>query len=171
MYRNKKWLLFILNLFSAFILTAQAENSHMIVASQCLLGKINTHYETLASAENIALVRTDEQTIDQLIVAKHPQSKPCGGFMDVTQAWHDYYAKNVSANAANFLSNYVMSIKKTAAENKTYSIRYPTQVNQLLSQLNPQRMWTDLQNLTSFTDRYANSDTGMQAAQWIKLTE
>jgi leucyl aminopeptidase len=170
MHRNKK-LFFILNLFFVFISTAhaQVQNPHIIVAPQCLLEKINTHYETLASSENISLIKADEEMIDQLIAAKHPQSKPCGGFMDVTQAWDDYHAKNVSANAAGFLSNYVMTPKKIAVESKaTYSIRYPAQVNQLLSQLNPQRMWTDLQQLSSFTDRYANSDTGLQAAQWIK---
>jgi len=50
----------------------------------------------------------------------------------------------------------------------TYTIRYPNQVKQLLKQMNPQEMWTNLTVLTSFPDRSADTQSGIDAAMWIK---
>ena len=109
--------------------------------------------------------------VAQLIAAKHHQTKVCGGFMDVTAAWDDYKVKGLTANnrAKASLSNYskdsipALPIKKIA-----YSVKYEAQVNQLLKSMNPQDMWADLTTLTSFKDRYANSDNGVKAANWLK---
>lgn len=49
-----------------------------------------------------------------------------------------------------------------------YAIRYPTEVNQLLNQINPQNMWNNLTQLTQFPDRYSNHQTGLNAENWLK---
>src|SRR3989338_1769527 len=50
----------------------------------------------------------------------------------------------------------------------TYAIQYPNQVNKLLNEINPQEMWENLTFLTTFPDRCADHDSGVQAAHWIK---
>lgn len=50
----------------------------------------------------------------------------------------------------------------------TYTIQYPDQVNRLLNEINPQEMWGWLTFLTTFPDRGADHDSGVQAANWIK---
>lgn len=56
-----------------------------------------------------------------------------------------------------------------AATKPQYEIHYPTQVKQILSQINPQTMWTNLATYsTSFPDRSALHQSGVQAAQWIQ---
>lgn len=54
------------------------------------------------------------------------------------------------------------------AVNSAYNIRYPNQVKQLLSQINPQEMWKNLTVLTTFPDRSCKSQSGVDAALWIK---
>lgn len=51
----------------------------------------------------------------------------------------------------------------------TYAIHYPAQVNKLLAQLNPQELWDYLNTYsTKFTQRGADHDNGVQAANWIQ---
>lgn len=67
------------------------------------------------------------------------------------------------------LTSYAHSIeKKSMAVNSVYQIRYPNQVKQLLRQINPQEMWNNLTMLTHFPDRSAKSQSGVEAAVWIK---
>lgn len=50
----------------------------------------------------------------------------------------------------------------------TYSVRYPNQVTQLLNQVNSSNLWNDLEKLTSFPNRSANTQYGLEAENWIK---
>jgi leucyl aminopeptidase len=54
------------------------------------------------------------------------------------------------------------------AESSRYNIHYPNQVKQLIGAMNPQNMWNDLTTFTNFPDRYPNSDSGINAADWVK---
>ena len=66
---------------------------------------------------------------------------------------------------ATCLANPSHSLKLTT---QTYEIHYPTEVNQLLSQLNPQNMWNNLITLTQFPDRSVKHESGVAAANWLK---
>lgn len=60
------------------------------------------------------------------------------------------------------------SVITFAKSDSIYNIRYPVQVKQLLNQINPQEMWNNLTVLTSFPDRSAKTQSGVDAALWIK---
>lgn len=49
----------------------------------------------------------------------------------------------------------------------THTLRYASEVNQHLANINPQDMWTNLATLTAFKDRYANSRYGVRVSQWL----
>lgn len=169
--------LFSLGLFSIFLssmlsctVQAQPTDQHIVVAPQCLINKLDVRYKTLSNANNLVLIEVNNAGVDKLIAAKNRREKtPCGGFMDVTHAWNEFNAKNGFAanNAKSFLTNYAQPPKSSLAA-KNDSIKYEKQVNQLLKNMNPQDMWTDLTKLTRFNDRYSNSDNGVEAANWIK---
>jgi leucyl aminopeptidase len=159
-------------LLSATSFSAWAED-YVVVAPQCLIKNLTTNYQSLASAQQLALIKTNDAGLEELMLAKGNQKQLCGGFINVTDKWKNTYTqqtKQVDAkNAAVFLSQYTKP--KSAAlknANTTYNMQYPNEVNQALAQLNPQEIWSNLTTLTNFPDRHANSDTGVQAAEWMK---
>jgi leucyl aminopeptidase len=162
---KKQFKLSLLGLLSIAAFSAHAEN-HVVVAPQCLLKNITTRYQTLATTKQLSLIKVDEAGLDELITAKSHQKQPCGGFVNVTDAW-----KNSRALKSNteFLSPYAipagLPLKKSTVD---YKIQHTAEVNAALAQLNPQEIWSNLTILTQFPDRYANSDTGVRAAEWIK---
>lgn len=62
--------------------------------------------------------------------------------------------------------NYANTLKSDSEV--VYKIQYRNQVKQLLNQINPQAMWNNLTVLTNFPDRSARSQSGVNAALWIK---
>lgn len=160
--------LMLVSLLASFSYSSYAESSqHTVVAPKCLLKNINMTYTTLTSSNNLALIQTSDAGIDALIAAKHHQTIPCGGFMDVTPAFENYSKKlNNKPNAKAFLLKYETSPKTSLSS--SYSIQYPDAVAALLKQSNPQYMWTRLQALTRYQDRYSRSDNGVKVAEEIK---
>lgn len=137
---------------------------YAIVAPQCLLKQMTTEYKPLAAHKNLVLLETNRRGVDQLIAAKHQQqSTPCGGFMNVTQEW-----RTSSLSANQFLASYLPKKDKLRLGSVSYTIQYEKQVKPLLTQINEENMKANLTTLTNFNDRYADSKTGVQAAEWIK---
>jgi leucyl aminopeptidase len=162
---------FVITALSTVALNAHAHTNtseHIIVAPVCLLKNATFTYKTISSTPTLALISTDHQNIDQLIDIKNTMHTPCGGFMDVTHSWTKT-AGDSKQQAARFLASHEkIAATPSFANEPLYEIKYPSQVNQLLSQLNPEDMWADLTILSNFKDRYANSADGVKAAEWIK---
>ena len=163
MHNKSALILFAAGILSTSAALAQSLDKHMVIAPECLIKNLNMSEQVIASTNHFSLLNVNASGIDQLIAAKHHQTKPCGGFVDVTNEF------NPKMNAIEFLSRHTRFTETSLMKNKTeYSIKYQPQVNQLLLQLNPQSMWANLTTLTEFKDRYANSDYGVKAAEWIK---
>lgn len=164
---NKLILISLLSSISYSSFAEPAISQHAVVAPTCLLKNIDATYKTIASSKHLRLIEINDPGIEKLITAKQNKKTPCGGFMDVSQAWHDY-AKQLSSthNAQSFLSNYEFSPKPSLTT--SYSIKYPIQVAALFKQSNPQYMWTRLQALSSYQDRYSRSENGVKVANEIK---
>lgn len=159
-------------LSTPFLANAQSPIEQVVIAPQCLVDQAKIDHHILASRQHFFLLKVDETALNKLIAAKKNQSKPCGGFLNVTDDWVQFNAKTIAkpSNANAFLNAYIEKKKPALVpETKTeYKIRYEKQVTQLLSQLNPDNMWKDLTTLTQFPDRYSMSNNGLKAANWIK---
>jgi leucyl aminopeptidase len=175
---------------SAISFAVQADESHgkhMIVAPQCLIKNINNahinavNFKAITTTASLALIEANDAGIEALSAAKHIRSaSACGGFVDVSEEYklakQNFASKTLSpsAQAKLFLTNYEAPNKSLSTTHKAqYKIQYEKQVNELIKQLNPQEMWTDLAAFTNtetshFPDRYANSNTGLKAAEWLK---
>lgn len=150
----------------SFAAYAQTPSPHIVVAPSCLIKNLH-NYKTLASTNSLRLIETNDAGIEQLIAAKHNRSEPCGGFLDVTHAWQTNKTINRSPeNAKSFLSHYASPTNPHPTN--SYNIRYETEVKQLLNQMNPQNLWTRLEALSSYPDRYAGSDNGVKVANELK---
>ncbi len=146
-----------------FSTLAFAGKEHRIVAPHCLTQNTAIHYKNLASHSELHFFSIDESDIPLLIEKKHLQHTRCGGFMDVTDAWNRSKEK---MDPNTFLNQY--ENKTTPHLKTTYTIRYPHEVKELSLAINPLEIWNQLTYFSGFLDRYANSDTGVKAANDLK---
>ena len=159
----------LLTVISFAVKAEPVSQHHVVIAAQCLTKNLSAEHKILSTTSKLALIETNDNGIDQLSAAKH-QLK-CGGFMDVTSDWNEFKAKKtVGADKAKA---FLLEEEKPAktlrtTNNQQFDIKYQTQVNQALKQLNPQAMWNNLTTLTNFTNRNATSTEGINAAKWIK---
>lgn len=162
----------------------------VIVAPNCLLQHTNNmvnadqNLKILSTDGKYSLLMANDVGIAQLIAAKdqqraaeqlhansNAQQTVCGGFMDVSEDWK---AQQPAAVSSQKLYQHFLSKHHSKAEPSTeptepkFRIQYETEVNTLLKKMNPQNMWTNLTQLSDFRDRYAMSENGVKAAQWIK---
>lgn len=151
--------------------TSPQFGQHIVVAPHCLIKNLTVEYNTLSSNDSLSLIEVSDNGMRQLIEAKHQQKTPCGGFMDVTDSWKDYKVTSIAIRnpADAFLSRHSKPTKNKLAEQPgEYTIQYKKQVNTLISAINPSNIWSNLTTLSNFENRYANSDNGVKAANWIK---
>lgn len=151
-------------LFSGTVAAAPAK--HIIIAPQCLLNTAKVSYAPIGSKDKFSMVEVNAADIETLAGAKH-QDKSCGGFMDVTQSWKKQSLRG-AANPMKFLNAKLAKQEGQQQKQQTYKIQYQKETEALLKTISPQTMWGNLTTLTDFHNRYANSDTGVQAAEWIK---
>lgn len=162
--------LFIRQLLTIFLflfsLQAQAyakTNEQVLVVQKCLLAK-NIRYEALAKEQNLLLIKVPELNEVQAARAKKPRY--CSGFMNVTKAWKTY-SKQKSANPRVFLQNYLPRAS-LGDLTRRYKIQYRTQVDPLIARIDTKQMDANLAKITSFPDRYMDSESGIEASHWIK---
>jgi bacterial leucyl aminopeptidase len=138
---------------------------HIVIAPDCLLKQTPSGYKVMAHANSMNLLAADDNNIEDLITAKNMRQSLCGGFVDVTPDWEDYLVTQNHPDAAKFLR--AQTTTKLSVR-KDYKIQYAKEVESLMAQVNPQQMWDNLREFTSFQDRYADSDNGVKAANWLK---
>lgn len=137
-----------------------------VIAPTCLLQSANLAVKPLSTNKELQLVAVSDNELNQLAKSKHQTKPGCGGFINVTDAWHDAL-KNRKTLPGSFLAAQLAGAASPPSKTN-YAIRYEKQTTEVLKNMNPQNMWTNLTMLTSFKDRYANSATGEEAAAWIK---
>lgn len=170
--KNKARFASSLILFSLLSAAAHAKTeTQVVVAPRCLIQNLETDYKILSSTPSFSLLETNEKGIEALAEEKaKARTVPCGGFMNVTEAWQSYNAKHAfnSNNAKQFLLQEIKQAQPSSTLKKAnYEIKYEKEVKQLLQQLNPDMMMNHLTQLSAFPDRYAGSDHGVKTAQWI----
>lgn len=147
-----------------------AEPISTIVAPSCLINKLNTHFKTLAKYNDVALIQTDKQGLNELVNHKMVPNEVCGGFFNVTSVWNEAQAKQkLSASfAKSFLKQYANPTQINNVKTKTPVLNHSQEVEKLFSLITPNNMMATLKTLSSFKDRYANNDTGVESAAWIR---
>ena len=103
----------------------------------------------------VAIAQISESKILELSQLMHEEHKRCGGFF--------YHSSQQEAQ------DYAHSINQTqefAAVN--YTIDNPDAVNALLGQISSNNLISTVNTLSSYNNRYYTSNTGVEAANWIK---
>lgn len=164
--RIKPSMLIISSLILAPSAFAASSVVHKIIAPSCFMKNTTTTATKLASIPGYEMFSATTAEVEALAATKKHSKEACGGFVDVSMQW-DEQSKLKKTSYQAFLKQYtrpaLTTFKKT-----DYKIQYEKEVNTLLGTITPQNMWDNLTTLTNFQDRYANSNNGVKAAEWIK---
>lgn len=148
-------------LFSSFVAHAQDATNYLIVPT-CL---ISNKYELteLGRAKNLVLIQTQDMAGLQAVRIKKRNS--CRGFINVTESWSSY-AKRRQTNAPQFIRNYLPEAHPGEGL-RGYRIQFQDKINPLLKTINLNQLRANLNQLAAFRDRYADSDSGIDATNWL----
>jgi leucyl aminopeptidase len=139
-----------------------AQPHQKLMVPSCLLPKVTSQYQELAKNKQFSIIDIKSDEVETL--AKLPHSKECGRFVDVTR---HFEAKSLTPNQAEqVLAKYSSTplMFKTAA----YEIKNQAAVNAAIDKVNSDNIWATLTHLTSYRNRSATEDTGVETAKWLK---
>ncbi|NUZ12223.1 M20/M25/M40 family metallo-hydrolase [Pseudoalteromonas sp. McH1-7] len=135
-------------------ITMDADSSQHFQVHNSIRGN---HFEQLSIANSdIKALKVPEHYHSELSAFMHDEYHRCGGFVahDSLESAQSYLAQLETIDPAATLVN--------------YSIDNPERVNSLLSKVNTANLSATVSSLTSFYNRYYTSQSGIDAAQWVK---
>jgi bacterial leucyl aminopeptidase len=148
-----------------FTTNVSAETHHQqLVMPNCLVTKMGAQFDVLAKNNQLSVIDIPSSEIDNL--AKLAAKNECGRFIDVSR---HFVRKSLVAKdnqAQNILLKYGQTPKYFHAQ--TYRIQHQHDVNGLISKVNSENIWNTLSHLTSYYNRSATKDTGVETANWLK---
>jgi leucyl aminopeptidase len=134
---------------------------------QCLAAKITLPHTVLAEDKQfkvIDVLASDVQNLHFLA-----DQVDCGHFINISQKIHATELTKKQEEATKILK--IKQIKsiflpQTSADN--YEIKHQDEVNTALKEVVPDNIWQNLTHLTSYQNRSATKETGVETANWLK---
>lgn len=152
---------FILANSSVFAESAPAHEQ--IQVPQCLAAKITGTHQVLAENSEFKIIDILSTDMDSL--SRLADDVQCGRFVNVSHK----LSKNVKRSAQTLLQTkaiqHVAGIKHDA---DVYEIKHQEAVNAALKDVVADNIWHTLTHLTSYHNRSATKDSGVDAAKWLK---
>lgn len=166
--------------FSSFTFAASAEQIPVqtVIAPFCFFENSSIQFKELAKYNDFVLVQAKMSDLE--LLKDQIGNKPCRFFKNVSTDWNEFKntvqnknsSQKINSVANRFLSQEIVSSKhnelSVALNAQNFEIKYQNEVNEILKSFNKDRLWAALQTLTSFENRYPNSDSGVKVADWFK---
>ncbi|KTD42614.1 aminopeptidase LapA [Legionella parisiensis] len=153
-------------LASTNVLATSVPVHEQLQVPQCLAAKIATPYEVLAENKQFKIIDIPAADVDAL---SHLADKVnCGRFVNVSHHILGSLLPAKKQSAERVLHK--KTIKATQPQSTVYELKHPDEVNEALQYVTPDNIWNTLTKLTSFHNRSATKDTGVDAAKWLKKT-
>lgn len=153
----------ILSLTLLFTLTfaASAKDVYLTMGKDALAfqgQKFGERLQLINENEDIVVVKIDEDALAYISYFMHQEFNRCGGFV-----FHE------SLNEAEAVMN-ADSKRDMAAKSffSLYEINNEKAVHTALSQVNAINIQNTIQHLSDYNNRYYQSDTGVEAVEWIR---
>lgn len=112
----------------------------------------NRHLRTAGTVEKIHAVTLDEAELPLIAGAIHERLRHCGGYM--------YHATEAEARAA-------LRRQRIEPPQRSYAIDHRDVVEPLLAQMQEKNIEAMIISLSSFTNRYYTSESGVEASNWL----
>lgn len=162
MLKSLRMLFFIMFLFPLSALARE----HFFIVPKCLLANNYSpfHYHLVLRLQNLVLIRTTH--LDEFNLIRNSKPRYCNGFVDVSTTFpsHDIQSR---ADAVRFLQSFFPRNELSDLMHFN-QIEHQIQVTNLTTMIHAGNLKHDVSILSSFPDRYVNSDSGKMAAAWIK---
>lgn len=133
-----------------------------IVVSNCMYEQLKDKARLIAQSEGFSFIAI---SINDNITNTLQKMRPvCGNYLNA-EPYFDNNHNNVinSQKLLHKLTQY-----EFVSHTYSYPINHETQVQDLLKQIDPAKIWQTNQQLTGYINRSAKSRTGVEAAQWFK---
>ncbi len=111
----------------------------------------------LSGAEQVYLLKINDDDLPAIATTLHKALRHCGGFM-----YHDSEAEGRSALDGG--------PGPSTATRPAYTISHPALVKPALAQMEDKRLAATIVRLSGFTNRYFNSEHGKAASDWLRAT-
>ncbi len=136
---------------------------------QCLAERITHVHKVLAENEQFKIIDVLSSDIDQL--SHLAEQVNCGNLINVSHQLKGILSSAKQQSAKSLLSlGAPLSTSVTKAEGDAFEIKHQKKVNAALAAVVADNIWQTLNHLTSYANRSATKDTGVEAANWLKLT-
>ncbi|AWN72693.1 aminopeptidase LapA [Legionella anisa] len=153
-------------LASTHVLAESAPVHEQLQVPQCLAAKIATPYEVLAENKQFKIIDIPAADVDAL--SHLADQVNCGRFVNVSHHILGSLLPAKKQSAQRVLLK--RTIKVAQPKSTVYELKHPDEVNEALQNVTPDNIWNTLTKLTSFQNRSATKDTGVDAAKWLKKT-
>lgn len=165
--RLNQWMTYIAVgsvLASTPVLAANPPVHEQLQVPQCLAAKITTPYEVLAENKQFKII--DISAADVNALSHLADQVNCGRFVNVSHHIIGSLLQAKKQSAQRILQK--KTIKAAQPSSTVYEIKHQDEVNAALENVQPANIWNTLTQLTSFHNRSATKDTGVDAAKWLK---
>lgn len=151
---------------SVNVLAASIPMHEQLQVPQCLAAKIATPYTVLAENKQFKIIDLSATDVDAL--SHLADQVKCGRFVNVSHHLKAALPAEKKQYAEKILQK--EPVKKMQQKSVGYEIKHQAEVNAALQMVVPDNIWHNLTQLTSFHNRSATKNTGVEAATWLKST-
>ena len=136
---------------------------------QCLAAKITKSYEVLAENKQFKIIDVPSTDVDNLTVLA--DQVKCGHFVNVSHKLSGVSLLTKQQSAQNILKKSgTQSLKAAKLSPEVYEIKHQEEVNAALKEVVADNIWQTLTHLTTYHNRSATKNTGLETAHWLKST-
>lgn len=156
-------------LLSASGFAGQASNPEQLQVPQCLASKIVFPHKVLAQNEQFKIIELPSAQLDTL--SHLADTIQCGRFINVSHKLSQGLPIAKKQRALALLKKRpIEALKSDKVQKEVYEIKHQDEVSAALKEVVADNIWQTLTHLTSFYNRSATKDTGVDAAHWLKKT-
>jgi leucyl aminopeptidase len=136
---------------------------------QCLAAHINVAHEVLAENKQFKIIDLQSNDVDKLVLLA--DQVKCGHFVNLSHKLMGTLSAEKKQSAQNLLQQSTVKSLTLGKLNKdVYEVKHQEEVNAALKEVVADNIWDTLTHLTTFHNRSATKDTGVEAANWLKST-
>lgn len=139
-------------------------NNEQLQVPNCLAKHITENYPLLAENSQFQILNVPSKDLDALSLLA--DKVHCGRFVNVSARLQDTVKKEETAHA--LLRS--QKIKPIVHRSDIYKIKHQEQVNDAIQKVIADNIWQNLTHLTSYHNRSATKNSGVDTAKWLKAS-
>lgn len=143
-----------------------ASVTEQLQVPQCLAAKITTSYGVLAEDKQFKILDVPSADVESLV--RLADTVHCGHFVNISHKFKGSLPAEKKQAANNVLQK--KPVRAAVVAPTSYEIKHQKEVNAALKNIVADNIWQTLAHLTSYQNRSASKDTGVEAAKWLKST-